>query len=189
MFSHTRPPAVPGQNRARLRSAVNRALVVLARAAGDQRGRVRRRPTVLHALPGQGGLRRPVRWRGCPAARLSRRHRPAAQPDRHRAVWPGPVQSLVQHGRRRRSGGVAGGGTVAHPGAEAERSRRSGLVSSLRLALSAAAESALVLRPGARKRPVPARARGAGHRRPGFRRRVRIAPFSRSSDRFRKAAC
>ena len=55
--------------------------------------------------------------------------------------------------------------------AEAERSRRAGLVASLRLALSAAAEGSVVLRPGAGKRPVAARARGAGDRRPGVRRR------------------
>ena len=70
-FSGTRSPGVPRQDPGRICPAVNWPLVVLARAARDQRGGVRRRTTVLHALSGQGRICRSIRWRGYSAARLS----------------------------------------------------------------------------------------------------------------------
>ena len=48
---------------------------------------------------GKAAYRGPVRSRRCAAARLPRRHRAAAQPDSHRAVRPGAVQSLVRRPR------------------------------------------------------------------------------------------
>ena len=189
-FSRTQSPAVPRQNRARLCSTVNGALVVLARAARDQRGGVRRRATSTSCA---SRARQPTPAHSM--ARVSRCSTIAATSDRQH----NPI-AIAQYGLARfnrwcntaddadRAAWLAVARWLT-TGTEAEHPRRSGLVSSFRLSLPAAAESSLVLRPRAGKRSVPARARGAGHRRPDVRRRVRIAHFSRSSDRSPKGEC
>src|SRR5581483_9641754 len=124
---------------------------VLARAAGDQRARLRgglRRvlPVLLH----EGGLRRTPGRRRHSAARLSGPRRPPVQPDRDRAVGARELQPPSADGRARAGGALPSRGRLAPSESQAERPRRPRLAARVRLGVSRHVEGRLVLGAGAR---------------------------------------
>ena len=126
---------------------------------------------VLHALPGQGRLRR---------ARSTTRHVPMLDYQGDIGRQHNPI-AIAQYGLARfnRWCDIAVGRRPGGAGCASARwlerhaapnaLRRAGLDAPLRLAVPAAARGALVLRPGAGQRPVAARSRGRGDRRPRLR--------------------
>src|SRR5262249_497552 len=145
--------------------------VVLVRTARAERTRVPRPAGLLHALCRESAVRRTVRSRRHPAPRLPRRHWPAVQPDRDRAVRPRPIQCLGGRRHIRRSKRVDRRGELARARDAAQRSRRAGVDARLRLALPAAAESAVVLGARTGQRSLAAGAGGNHDRRAQVQRR------------------